>query len=222
MWKGFRFAAVTIGCLALGLGAEAAAPRYSYIELGYSVVVDSDLDLGDPDFRGSLDGGSATSLGISYGFEAFQVFAGYAATRTDFDLSSGGIPSGSIELERDSWFIGGGWHGWLGEPGDLVINWGYSSLRDLTEGRGGGANDKFQGFFADVGIRWRIVKPFEINGFARYGDLDEIGGYQSYEINALGYIGRLVLGVGYDVVNPADLGAESKANVFVRYNMGKN
>jgi hypothetical protein len=222
MGKRFRFVSVVIGCLAVGLGAEAAAPKYSFLELGYSVVVDADLEVADPGLEADLDGGNATSLGIAYGFEAFQVFAGYRTHTADYDLTSGGVPVGSAELERDNWYIGGGWHGLLGEPGDLVINWGYNRLRDLTEGRGGEDNNAFQGFFADIGIRWRIVKPFEINGCVRYGDLDEIGGYSNYEINALGYVGRLVLGVGYDLVSPADLDDESRANVFVRYNMGKN
>jgi hypothetical protein len=221
MRKALRIVAAMTACLVLGLGARAAAPKYSFIELRYAVLVDVDLGPSDPDLEASFDNGNATSLNVSYGFEAFQVFAGYETTSTDYDLTSGGIPAGSVEVERDSWEIGGGWHGLLGEPGDLVINWGYTNQRDLTEGRGGD-NNTFQGFFADIGIRWRIVKPFEINGFARYGDLDEIGGYHSYEINALGYIGRLVLGVGYDLVRPVDLGDESKANLFVRYNLGKN
>lgn len=222
MWKGFRFVSAMIGCVALCVGAEAAAPKYSFLELGYSVVVDADREVAGPDQVADFDGGNARSVGIAYGFEAFQVFAGYRTQTADYDLISGGVPTGSVELERDSFHIGGGWHGLLGEPGDLVIDWGYNRVRNLTEGRGGEDTDTFQGFFADIGIRWRIVKPFEINGSVRYGDLDEIGGYRRFEINALGYVGRLVLGVGYDRIDPEDLGEESRANLFVRYNMGKN
>jgi len=220
MTKGLRIVAATIACRLLCLGAQAEAPKYSFVELGYSVYLDADLAVSDPDVNVDFDKGNGTFLTVSYGFEAFQVFAGYGSDKADFDVTMGGNTA-PVETETDNWFLGGGWHGLFGEPGDLVINWGYNNLRNLTEGRGDDKNSQ-QGFFADIGVRWRIVKVFEIGGYARYGDLDKLGAYQDYGINALGYVGRVVVGVGYDLLRTGGSSDESAASVFVRYNFGQS
>jgi len=210
MSKGLRIATVMMGCLMLCLGAHAEAPKYSFAQVSYAVI-----DIDDEDF----DTGGGAAIAGSYGFDNFQVFGGWGASPLDF---KDGTMTESIDLTQ--WVFGGGWHGTLGEPADLVIDIGYLNTR-LGGDVDPDEKTSFQGFFADIGIRWRIVKVFEVNAFYTYANLDDpLGAFSKYELNALGYIGRVVLGVGYArrSWDEDDAGDWDVATVFVRYNFGKN
>jgi hypothetical protein len=204
----------------LSLGAYAEAPKYSYAEISYGF-----FDLPDDD---EFDKGAGGAIAGSYGFDSFQIFGQWGTSSLDFmeEVSPGLTETSSLDI--DEWFLGGGWHGTLGEPADLVIDFGYLNTKfggDLDTDE----KTRLGGYFADIGFRWRIVKVFEINAFATYANLDNpIGASTIYELNALGYIGRVVVGVGYaqrDWQRDDVFEEDAKWNVgtvFVRYNFGKN
>jgi hypothetical protein len=210
MSKGLRIATVMIGCLMLSLGVHAEAPKYSFAQVSYAFI-----DIDEEDF----DKGSGGAIMGSYGFDNFQVFGGWGTSSLDF---IDGMDSYSVDV--DDWMVGGGWHGALGEPADLVIDFGYLNTK-LGGDIDTDVKNDLQGYFADIGFRWRIIKPFEIDAFYTYSDLDmPLGASNTYQLNALGYIGRVVVGVGYQnrSWNEEDLGDWNVGSVFVRYNFGKN
>ena len=217
MSKGLRIATVMAGCLMLCLGAHAEAPKYSFGQLSYSVI-----DVDHEDF----DTGSGAAIAGSYGFDNFQIFGGWGVKTLDYKyddaISTDATVTESIDVT--DWLVGGGWHGLLGEPADLVVDFGYlnSSFSGDVDSD---VNTRFQGYFVDAGIRWRIVKFFEVNAFYTWASLDDpLGASSMYELNALGYIGRVVVGVGYDKRSWDDdeVGDWDVGTVFVRYNFGKN
>ena len=216
MSKGLRIATVLMGCLMLSLGVHAEAPKYSFAQVSYAFI---DVD------HEEFDQGSGGAIAGSYGFDNFQFFGAWGVSTLDYKYESTFTDATMTEsIDLTEWLVGGGWHGTLGEPADLVIDFGYLNQRlggdiDTDE------KTTFQGYFADIGIRWRIVKPFEINAFYTYGDLDEpVGAFSTYELNALGYIGRVVVGVGYEKRSwdEDEIGDWDVGTVFVRYNFGKN
>ena len=174
----------------LSLSAYAEAPKYSYAELAFDFI---DVDFSDDDDDDEFDKGSGGSFAGSYGFDNFQVFGQWGTSSLDFKGEDTDGPwSESVDVTE--WLVGGGWHGTMGEPADLVIDFGYLNTKlggdiDTDE------KTLLQGYFADIGIRWRIVKFFEINAFYTYADLDSAGASNTYELNAMGYIGRVVVGL---------------------------
>ena len=217
MSKGLRIATVMAGCLMLCLGAHAEAPKYSFGQISYAFI---DID------HEEFDQGSGGAIAGSYGFDNFQIFGGWGTSTLDYKYDDSS-PTDAIvneSIDFTEWVVGGGWHGLLGEPADLVIDFGYLNQRvggDIETDE----KTSFQGYFLDAGIRWRIVKFFEVNAFYTWADLDEPrGAYSTYELNALGYIGRVVVGVGYEkrAWDDDDIGDWDVGTVFVRYNFGKN
>jgi len=212
MSKGLRIATVMAGCLMLCLGAHAEAPKYSFAEISY-FIVDEDHE--------EFDTGAGAGIAGSYGFDNFQVFGSWGVSTLDYKYGS---PSMTESIDFTQWNFGGGWHGLLGEPADLVVDFGYLNA-NVSGDIDADEKTRLQGFFADIGIRWRIVKFFEVNAFYTYAALDDpLGTSSKYELNALGYIGRVVVGLGYDLRDweHDDIGDWSVATVFVRYNFGKN
>jgi hypothetical protein len=203
-----RIAGVILGCLAVGGAVRAETPRYSYGELSYGTF-DIDVD--------EFDEGSSAGFAVSYGFDRFQVFGAWRASTLDYV----GFTEESSDLTE--WVVGGGWHGLLGKPADLVVDFGISGT-NLDGNVLSDEKSTLGGYFADVGLRWRIVKVFELNAFATYSDVDPpLGSSWLYEVNALGYVGRVVLGLGYQrrTWDDDDLHDWTVGTVFLRYNFGQ-
>ena len=217
MSKGLRIATVMAGCLMLCLGAHAEAPKYSFAQVSYSFI---DVD------HEEFDTGAGAAIAGSYGFDNFQVFAGWGPSTLDYKYDDSSPTDATVteSIDFTEWKLGGGWHGLLGEPADLVIDFGYLNA-NVSGDVPSDEKTHLQGFFVDIGIRWRIVKFFEVNAFYTYANLDDpLGASSKYELNALGYIGRVVVGLGYDKRSWDDdeVGDWDVAKVFVRYNFGKN
>jgi len=74
------------------------------------------------------------------------------------------------------------------------------------------------GYLARVGARWRLIKILEVGGFVRYddpGDLDGDGENEDdevYELNAMVYVWRIVVGLGYETQSDVDT-----YNLFARF-----
>ena len=192
-----HWVAITMLVLAAGT-ATAAEPSYTYLEGGYvDVGADLDLDL-DLDILGLVetDGWFA---GFSFRLANFHFIGNYEKISGVLDFS-----------DTTTWNAGAGWHGLLGRRADLVIE---ASYIDFTMDTPDGKISE-NGYLGTGGIRWRLVKWFEINGFVNYTDLDVATGGTSYEINAVFYLGPINLGLGYKT-NDVEIAA-----AYLRWNFG--
>lgn len=173
--------------LALSVGAaSAAAPQWTYVEAGYLNV--------NPD--NVSESGDNWFLGGAFGGKYWHVIGQYA---------SGDLVPG---IDLTNWRLGVGFHGLLGEPADLVVEAYYvdSSIASFSE----------NGYRVTGGIRWRIIKLIEVDGFVNYTDISSDSD-TSYELRGIVNIWRVGLGVGYEVFDDVD-----QWNVFARFNFGKN
>jgi hypothetical protein len=176
---------------ALPTVALAAAPPYSYVEAGYnSIDIDTLKDDGDGYF-----------FGASFGFlKNWHVLGQYSTNETD-----------TTKAEFKELTLGGGWHGLLGERADVVGELFFidTELENVSD----------TGWAARAGVRWRMIKFFELGGYAKYQDPSDLdlGSEVGYEAQALLYIWRLGIGVSYQDINKIET-----ANAFVRFNFDKN
>ena len=154
------------------------SPSYKFIEGGYIEEDGSSSDSEDGWFAGAMYGGKRW-----HGFVEYD------------DISD-------IELV----FIGGGWHGLLGEKADVVAQISY-----LDVSLSGGSDE--DGYRATGGVRWQLLKFLEIGGFFHYTDLDDSD--EAFELRAVGNIGRFGIGASYET-NDVDV-----TKVFVRWSFGK-
>lgn len=181
--------AVMVALLAFtGSVALAQAPGYGYIEAGYLNV--------DPDnFSESGDNvyGEA-SLGL---FKNFHVSGRYI----DGDYAQ--------NVDLSYWQFAAGWHGLLGEKADLVaeVTWSDQEIGNVSD----------DGVGANLGVRWRLVKMFEIDGFAHWTDYNDAGSQDSYEVRAIFDIWRIGIGAAATVSDE-----DNRYNAFVRFNFGKD
>src|SRR5262249_16183116 len=134
-----------VGLMALaGSAAFAQAPRYGYVEAGY-------LNVNPDDFNTSGDNWYAEgSMGL---FKHFHLSARYI----------NGNYAENVDLS--AWRFAGGWHGLLGEKADIVAEATWSK-QDID-------NNSDDGFGATGGVRWRMIKLFELDGFVlwtKFGD----------------------------------------------------
>jgi len=106
------------------------------------------------------------------------------------------------------WTFAAGWHGALGEKADIVgeVTWSDTEIDNVS--------DRGQGLTA--GVRWRMVKPFELDGFAHWTDFNDAGSQDSYEVRGMLYIWRLAFGAAYETSSEAD-----QYNAFVRFTFGR-
>ena len=157
-------------------------------EPNYKFVEGGGIDI-DPD--GSLGSQDGWFAGGSFGMKHFQVFAEYQNVS---DITQ--------------WFVGAGWHGLLGEKADVVAEASYVDV-EVDTGLGKISED---GYRLTGGVRWQLLKWFELNGFANYTDLDNSSSDTSVEANVIFTIAFLGLGAGYEV------GDADVARVFIRFN----
>jgi hypothetical protein len=176
----FRFVLILGILMMVPMAALALdAPSYKFVEAGY-------IDIGDDSSSSSEDGWFAD---VMFGGEHWHAF-------TEYD------DAGDINL----WFIGGGWHGLLGEKADVVAQASY-----LDAGVSGGSDES--GYRLTGGVRWQAIQFLEIGGFFHYTDLDDSD--ESWELRAVGTFGRFGIGASYE-----DDGVDI-TKVFARWNFGR-
>jgi len=178
-------------------GTTWAQPYYTYVEGGYIGV---NPDAGDE----LLDSGKGWFIGTSWRMQQFHTFLEYRDSSIDTALGEA--------VDQTQWLLGGGWHGLLGNPADLVVELGYiNSDFNLSFVSGGDS-----GYFVNGGVRWRIVRPFELDAFARYVDLGgERGSEVLYRLDAIVFIGSFGIGASYQKADLTD-----SYDLYLRFNLG--
>jgi hypothetical protein len=183
----FRTVAIA-GLLALASSAALAqAPGYGYIEGGY-------LNVNPDNFSGS---GNNYYLEASKGlFKNFQVSGRYMS----------GDYADNVNLSF--WRFAAGWHGMLGEKGDVVAEatWTKQEVEDSSD----------DGVGVTAGVRWRFIKMFEADGFVHWTDYSEAA-KDSYEVRGIFYVWRLGLGAAAETSSD-----DKRYNAFVRFTFGKD
>ena len=169
----------------------ADGPAYTFVEGGY---IDNEFD------DSSFDSGDSYFVGGSLGGKRWHAFAEYK----DGDVDGASTSFSSIDLT--TWYVGAGWHGGLGERGDIIgeLAWVDSEV--------GSASD--DGYRATIGIRYQLIKILEVNGFYNYFDVFDDSD-DSLEINAIVNIWRIGLGLGYETFDDND-----ELRAFVRFVFG--
>jgi hypothetical protein len=175
-----------LGFLAASSITVAGSPSWTYVEAGYNNV---DLD-------NLNEEGDGWFVGASLGFKHMHLFGRAIQSETDV-----------TDSDFNRWYVGGGWHGLLGERSDLVGELAY------VDAEVGATDDS--GYFGRAGVRWRPINLFEAGGFARFEDLDELDDDVVWEANAMLYVWRLSLGLSYETQDDVDT-----YNVFARFNLG--
>lgn len=182
--------------LVLGAGAAAAdGINWTYVEAGY-LGVDIN-DIGGTTFDGT---GDNIYLGGAFGLKSIHILGQYAngEAATDIDLTE--------------WQLGVGWHGLLGEKADLLGELHYLD----TEYKYTVTNDKLSesGYKLDVGVRWRPIGLFEVNGYINYYGTDAYKGSEtSVELRAILQVWRIGIGATYEKASDID-----QYTGFVRFN----
>jgi len=184
----FRAVGTTALMAFAGSMALAQAPGYGYIEGGYLNVNPDDFDTSGDNWYGEA------SMGL---FKNFQLSGRYV--NGDF----------AENVDLSYWQFAAGWHGLLGEKADVVaqVTW---SDREIN-------NQSDDGVGLTAGVRWRLVKMFELDGFVHWTDYSDAGSQDSYEVRAILDVWRLGLGAAYTYNTDV-----SQYNAFVRFNFGKD
>ena len=168
--------------------AVAQEPGYGYIEGGY-LQVDPD------DFSGSGD--NWYLLGSMGFLKHFHASAKYVS----------GDYADNVDLSI--WQFAAGWHGLLGEKADVVAEATWTD-QEID-------NDSDDGAGLTAGVRWRMVKMFELDGFAHWTDFGDAGSQDSYEARAIIDIWRIGLG-GAATFSSED----TQYSAFLRFNFGRD
>jgi hypothetical protein len=164
-----------------------APPKWSFVEAGY-------MDF-DPDSGLSEDGWYAGgSMGL---FKMLHLFAEYDDV--------GGYTF---------WNAGAGWHGLLGEPGDLYaqVQWNDVDV-DL-----GNVSTKDDGYEVGAGVRWKFTSWFEAKAEVDWFNYDKAGDDFSYQAGVmLSILGdKLGFGANYDYTDDS-----GTLRGFARWNFGR-
>ena len=111
------------------------------------------------------------------------------------------------------WNVGAGWHDLFGDPADLYAQVVWNDVKVDTDS--GDVSD--DGYEVAAGVRWKIVKWFEINGEVAWADYSESGDDTTGEVGVMfSFIGdRLGLGASYEI-GDADL-----LRGYVRWSFGR-
>ena len=108
------------------------------------------------------------------------------------------------------WDAGGGWHGLLGEKADLYAQVVWSNITvdedDIDE----------SGYEIQGGVRWKIIKWFELKGQLNWVDYGgDVGDETTGEIGALFLFGRFGVGLDWET------GDNETTKAYFRLNFGK-
>jgi hypothetical protein len=178
--------ALVILLAAVGTVSAQEAPRWGYVEGGF---VDFDPDGGDSD--------NGVFAGVSFGvFKMFHVIAEYD------DVG-----------DYSFWNAGAGWHGLLGDQGDLFAEVSWQDVSVDT-----GTNDfDDNGYKVAGGVRWMLGDRFEVKGTVARLDLDEGGSDTTFEAEGLFFLmgNKLGLGASYET------GDADTLRAFARWNFGR-
>lgn len=179
---------VCAALLLAGFGVASAqeAPKWTYIEAGYNNF--------DPDTLSSDNGWFAGgSLRV---FKNFHFLAEYNDVG-DYTL----------------WNAGFGWHGLLGDPGDLFVNAVWNDVEVDTPT--GNVDDN--GYEVSAGVRWKIVKWLEVKGAVNWIDLDTGGNDTTFLAEGLVTFMGDHVGIGASF----ETGDDDTTRVFARFSFGK-
>lgn len=199
MGRWFRKLLVLIALSLIPASALAVGPNYNFIEAGYI-----DLDVDDVDVGEIIDSGDGWFLGLALGSPRWHFIGEYQSEDLDGDMGG--------SFERTTWWAGLGWHGLLGEKGDLVADVAYID----TEVEIIGGKNKDDGYRAAAGVRYLPVRIFEVNGFFNYTDLDTAGSDESWEVNALLSLGQFAIGAGWEQFEDTQ-----NLRAFIRLNLAR-
>lgn len=186
-------AVVVVAFLSLPAVSLAEAPSYTYIEGGF---IDVSIDKGNS-FDFDDDG---FFVGGSYGGKHFHAFAEFQEIG-DFD----------------SWNVGGGWQGLLGEKADLVAQITFQNIEVDLGGFPGIADVDDNGTVVSVGVRWQLLKILEINGFISAPDFDDIEDDFVLDVNAILTFGKFGIGAGWESSDED----RDTARVYARWMFGR-
>ena len=212
--------AIVAAALLVSGTALAAKPHYTYVELGLQQV---DLD------EAEFDSGTGWDLGGQWGNEVFHIFGRYGQFSNDFSWETTlptaqtiSITSGSLDTTQTT--LGFGIHGLLGEKGDLLGEAGYMYHKGDY---GDGYDESSDGLFFGGGIRYMIMDFLELKGMIYNFNMTDIDSMQSFNVDIVGYIGKLGIGGGYAYENLKFEGADEYQNpgifrLYVRWNLGPN
>ena len=108
------------------------------------------------------------------------------------------------------WDAGGGWHGLLGEKADLYAQVVWSNIQfdenDIDE----------SGYEIQGGVRWKIIKWFELKGQINWVDYGgDVGDEAAGEVGALFLFGRFGVGLDWET------GDNETTKAYFRLNFGK-
>ena len=182
-------------CCLPGLGL-AQGPSYNYVEVGVTQI--------DIDTTGIDDEADGWLAAVQFGGKMWHFLGEYRSNELD---TAGSGP------EETTWWAGVGWHGLLGEKGDVVVDVAYVD----TELKNPRLDDS--GWRGSAGVRFLVIKLLEVNGFYNYVDFDDELIRKSYsggEVNAIVNLGRLGIGLGYERIDK-----DNQYVGFVRFNFGK-
>ncbi|HJQ98069.1 MAG TPA: hypothetical protein VJ826_07115 [Candidatus Polarisedimenticolaceae bacterium] len=179
--------AILCTCGLAAAQSDKEPPKWSYVQAGF-------MDF-NPDEGASDDGWFA---GGSFSFlKMIHVFAEYDDVG-DFTF----------------WNAGAGWHGLLGDPGDVYAQVQWNDVSVDT----GSVDVDDNGYQVAAGIRWKFMKWIEGQGEVNWADFDESGSNVGGKVGVLfTFLGdKLGAGASYEIVNDAD-----QARVFARWNFGR-
>jgi hypothetical protein len=113
--------------------------------------------------------------------------------------------------EYTFWNAGGGWHGLLGEKADLFgqIMWANVESEDSDVDE--------DGYNLEAGVRWKIVKWFELRGQVNWLDYGDAGDDTTVEFAGLFTFLNDRIGVG----GSYETGDADTARAYFRFNFGK-
>jgi hypothetical protein len=112
-------------------------------------------------------------------------------------------------VSQTFWTFAAGWHGLLGEKGDIVAEatWNDTEIENVGD----------NGYGLTGGVRWRPIKLFELDGFVHWTDYDNAGSTDSYEARGIFHVWRIGIGAAASFASEAN-----EYNAFVRFNFGRN
>ena len=151
--KWTRRAGFVAAALLAGSAAAAEGPRYTYGEIGYSVI-DFDNFSDDADVY-SADG----SLALT---DRLHLIAGYL---------NGSVDTSNVNIDLEGAQGGLGMHFPLNETVDFVADVAYV-WEKVDANRGFGSNDE-DGYAVNVGLRAMLTPEFEVNGGGSYADVSD-------------------------------------------------
>jgi hypothetical protein len=203
--------AIVAAALVISGGALAESPNYTFVELGYQMN-DPDSDYEGETFKWTHDNGNGFFLGGSWGNDVFHVFGEYGMSQHDTTEYYEPVPLpvapqsleplGNGTVDTTTYELGFGIHGLLGEKADLIGEAGYAyEKHDEEDAAGMRWVDSTDGLFIRFGARWRVIELLELNGYITNLSLTGADAYQTFEANAMFFVWKLAIGLGYTYGN---------------------